>query len=115
MGKSRTGQKYRNRSITVEAEAEIEEFSTLDLVDELLDRLAKNDPDAAKWVRETPDGPKWSPGLDDLGWPDVERALLARDFDAIARWLWPQVRKNYPRPRFVPLGETPVKEEHAHG
>lgn len=102
---SRTGQKHRITSITVEAEADIDDFGTEDLVDELADRAAKGDRIAKSWLRETPDAPAWSPGLADLDWQDVEAALIARDFDLLARWLWPQVKANYPKPRFVPLDQ----------
>lgn len=112
MGKSRTGQKYRTTSITVEAEADIDEFSTLDLIDELLDRAHDGDEQAKKWVRDFPNAPKWSPGLGDLGWEDVERALINQDFEELARWLWPQVRMNYPRPR---LTVTDASKGNPHG
>lgn len=101
--KSPTGQKYRRTSISVEADADIDDFTTLDLVDELLERASKGDNEAKAWVREEKDAPKWSPGLVDLGWEDVERALMIHDFDLLARWLWPQVKQNWPKPKYVAL------------
>lgn len=108
---SRTGQKYRQTSITVEAEADIDDFSSEDLVDELFERAQKGDSIAKGWLREEKDAPLFSPGLANLHWEDVERALQQRDFDTLARWLWPQVKANYPKIIAVP---DPQKEA-AHG
>lgn len=102
---SRTGQKHRTTSITVEAEADIDDFSTEDLIDELAERADKGDKTAKRWLRETPDAPGWSPGLAELQWQDVEAALIARDFDVLARWLWPQVKNNYPKSKLTTLSQ----------
>jgi hypothetical protein len=123
---SRSGQKYRNTSISVDVDVEYSDIGTLDLVDELLDRAedTRPDPEARAWVRPAAVPPEMyaadkergpTPGAriigDDLEWTDVETALNARDFDALARWLWPQVKARWPRPILTKL----PKPEPAHG
>jgi hypothetical protein len=79
----------RSRTQYVTVQVDLDEFATEDLVAELREREDFNDNPGF-----------WAPSIADH-WTDVESALLRKDFDWLERWLWPQVKAQYPKLKFV--------------
>jgi hypothetical protein len=79
------------KSVTVDVDIDLDEFETDELVLELERRAKKGDDEAKEALNHT------ACNFADGEWVDVESALFRKDFDWIARWLWPQVRRQWPR------------------
>lgn len=84
-------------------------IDTKELVEELKER-AQQERRPDEVAREALGGAIRTTDAMDADWPDVERALVGKDWDWIERWLWPQVRAVWPKPRTVPVAAAPLND-----